>query len=220
MFPEDDLGMDPYWRWKADLSLLNTHHYLEFDKEYAYEIYYDSVIKRLYSDRPYHNLRHIEYMLKYIKDFKNISHKDKVLLRIAIWFHDLVYDPAKSNNKELSADFAANFLTSIGVDQCSIDKVRWMIILTKHVGFPQTQTEDIICDLDLREIASPRFEKNAQEIRLEYGHLNDEEWKKVRSKFLNFMLDKTYIYNTDLYRDTLEEKARYNLEKELRNIKQ
>jgi len=48
--------------------------------------------------------------------------------------------------------------------------------------------------------------------------LNDEEWKKGRKEFLEFMLNKKYIFHTNEYRNLYKKQARDNLQLELNNI--
>jgi predicted metal-dependent HD superfamily phosphohydrolase len=96
--------------------------------------------------------------------------------------------------------------------------MKWLVLVTTHKGSPQTELEDIICDLDLREFVNDRQPLNAVEVRKEYSFLSDEEWNEGRTAFVKSMLDKEYIYHTDEYRGALEDTARINLQKELDTI--
>ena len=100
-----------------------------------------------------------------------------------------------------------------------------LIMATTHkeepkINLPSTELEKIICDLDLREFASDRQKFNAPELRQEFALLSDDEWNKGRTEFIEYMLNKKFIYYTDTYRNTLESQARHNLTVEMETINQ
>ena len=225
----DELGQKPLWRW---FEMLNTasRRFDEIKVDFAFTdlIYYEHILT-IYrgEDRYYHNLRHIEYMLKYIADFrslsldKTLSYKEKFLLKLAIWFHDIVYEPGSDMNEERSAQRAVAFAEALGVLPEDLETLKWLVLVTKHKGTPQTYAEEVICDLDLRELADEeQYMENAILVREEFSMYSDEEWLEGRKNFLEFMLNKEQIYHTDLYLDTREAQARYNLQKELDTITQ
>lgn len=216
----EELGIDPRWRWDEIVRYTKKAFELNFDVDFT-NLYYETVIVPSYiEDRHYHTLRHIEYLLKHVHDFSYESHQDRNLLKWAIWFHDIVYDPKRDDNEIRSANFMKNFMRAIEMNEEHIETMKWLILVTTHKGSPQTYLEDIICDLDLREFTSDRQYKNAEEVRKEFAHLSDEEYDKGRKVFIKSMLDKEYIYHTDLYRETLESTARHNLQREMESIKQ
>src|SRR5262249_39345515 len=64
-------------------------------------------LARLYSspNRAYHNLSHIDSLLDLSGPFETrVQHYDAV--RFAIWFHDAIYETARKDNEQRSADFA------------------------------------------------------------------------------------------------------------------
>lgn len=213
-----ELGTDPIWRWYELVTYTKRTFDLEFDIDFT-NLFYEMILVPAYTrGRHYHNLRHIEYMLKHVEDFRGVSHPDRNLIKWAIWFHDMIYDATRNDNEERSANVMADFMRAIGMPAEHIETMRWLILVTKHTGTPQTYLEEIICDLDLREFASDRQVKNSEEVRLEYSHITDEEFNRGRIQFIEQMLGKAYIYHTDLYRDTLEKLARHNLLKEKESI--
>jgi predicted metal-dependent HD superfamily phosphohydrolase len=56
--------------------------------------------------RHYHNLKHIEDCLGALAGVKNLSAAEREILTQAIWWHDVVYDAARSDSEELSARLA------------------------------------------------------------------------------------------------------------------
>jgi len=182
-------------------------------------LYYDMVLKPAYTaeTRHYHNLKHIEYMLDHVKDFK-LTDTEKIKLEIAIWFHDLIYDASRSNNEALSAITVTTFCQTAGLDDLSQGEIVDLILMTKPDLPARTELQKILCDLDLRGFAEDWQPENGAKIRLEYSHLSDEEFNKGRKEFLKTMLNKKFIYYTGTYRSTLEFQARHNLTIEMESI--
>jgi predicted metal-dependent HD superfamily phosphohydrolase len=58
------------------------------------------------SNRHYHNLAHIEDCLAQLAQVNGLSAAEREILTEAIWWHDVVYDPTRSDNEELSAQLA------------------------------------------------------------------------------------------------------------------
>jgi len=94
-----------------------------------------------------------------------------------------------------------------------------MIRVTTHQGSPQTKLEEIICDMDLKELGTDRYIQNAIEVREEFASLSEEEWIEGRIKFLRFMLNKDSIFHTEGFKEMYESKARENISNELTKIK-
>lgn len=214
----EELGTNPKWRWDELVAFTKRTFNLDFDVEFT-NLFYEIIIVSAYSkNRHYHTLRHIEYLLKHVEDFNGVSHKDRNLLKWAIWFHDIIYDVTRTDNEERSANVLVAFAQALGFNEEDIEKMRWLILVTTHKGVPQTNLEDIICDLDLMELAGERYEKNAEEVRQEFIQYSDEEFREGRIKFLESMLVKEHIYHSDLFRESLEVPARHNISKELESI--
>jgi len=214
----EQLGENPKWRWDELVAYTKRTFDLEFDVDFT-NLFYELIVVPAYTNgRHYHTLRHVEYLLKYVEDFKGVSHPDRNLIKWSIWFHDIIYDATRNDNEERSANVLADFMRAIGMPSEHIDTMRWLILVTSHKGSPQTYIEDIICDLDLREFVSDRQVKNSEEVRLEFAHVSDEEFDKGRIEFIDWMLSKESIYHTDLYRESLETLARQNLLREKESI--
>lgn len=52
--------------------------------------------------RYYHNLEHIKNMFNYVDTYSSYEDNVEHLVYIAIWFHDAIYDPTKTNNEDES----------------------------------------------------------------------------------------------------------------------
>jgi predicted metal-dependent HD superfamily phosphohydrolase len=61
------------------------------------------------SNRHYHDLEHIAQVLQIIEEFSAEAHQ-LVAVKLAAWFHDVVYDPKANDNEVQSADYAQKVL--------------------------------------------------------------------------------------------------------------
>jgi len=172
------------------------------------------------NERYYHNLDHIKTLLEFLEwDFgdqlKQIHKSSKTIVEIAIWFHDVIYIPGYTENEIASANFCKIFTSSMKLSKWY--DIDGLIIDTDHKFIPLTLgLSNIICDLDLRELADEkRYFEIANLVRKEFSHLSIEEWRKGRKEFLKSFLAKDRIYHTKMYYDRYEKLARENIEKEL-----
>ena len=213
-------GEDPLWRWYDLLKISKNRFDINVDFGFTNEYYYGRILPSYRAEtRHYHTLEHIENMLYYVRDFKGTSHTDRCLLKWAIWFHDLIYDPKSNKNEIHSANQLYGFARVLGFKDEDIKTMWWLVAVTTHKGNPQTRLEDIICDLDLKGFSSDRSILNGELVKKEYSHVSSEDFYKGRIQFLAGMLKKEYIYHTDEYRNTLETQARHNILKEIETIK-
>ena len=170
------------------------------------------------SHRFYHTLEHVVACLRHLDSLSDCE--EWRLVEMAVWFHDVVYDPLKSDNEEKSALFAQRALTRLGVDTESVDRVMALIILTKHPSHPQSLGEKYLLDIDLSILGadSALYEKYEAWIRKEYRFVPGILYKKGRRKVLNSFLEQPSIYSTENFRDRYERVARVNLEKALSSL--
>ena len=207
----------PRWRWNELIKTTSKIFGLDIDTNFT-DYYYDEIIYTSYTkDRYYHTLVHIEDMLIHVRDFKFKSHKDRILLKWAVWFHDIIYDPSKSDNEAKSAQKLEDFMIALDFKESDINISKWLILVTSHKGEPQTYIEDIICDLDLRLFINDQSEITRL-IRKEFHMQSDKDFYDGRKKFLQFMNNKEHIYHTNLYQNTQSDHAKHNIEDELNTI--
>lgn len=169
--------------------------------------------------RHYHNLTHIRRMLDAAYTLKlNLSES----MRIAILFHDIVYD-AKSKTNEEASVAAMNILCAPENDEeyAILSKSSEIIIATKNHKSDDADT-CVVLDLDLAELGAEwdRYKYNEHNIRKEFAHVSDEEWTLGRNAFLHSMLDKEHIYSTKLFRELFENKARHNMGASIMGLEQ
>jgi predicted metal-dependent HD superfamily phosphohydrolase len=173
--------------------------------------------------RHYHTMQHIQEMHDLLEETikasfeiegQPIDQSTYETLRLAIWYHDAVYDTSRDDNEERSLDLAKSELTDRGVDPYIIEGVMRLIHSTaEHV--PQYQDEKILSDLDLAIFGSDRYSQYVQQVREEYGMVSDDAWRVGRSGLLKKFLERPQIF---YYLTRLEKRARANIQWELSRL--
>jgi predicted metal-dependent HD superfamily phosphohydrolase len=166
--------------------------------------------------RHYHDLRHIRECLR---EAQLVSDRlvDPTRVIAAIFYHDAIYDPTRSDNEERSADLAERHLRAMGKSATFVAEVRDLILDTRHQVSPESNDGQYLVDIDLAILGAPPAEFDAYEgaIRREYAHVPDEAFRAGRAKVLHSFLDRPRIYGTDVFHDRYERAARANLARSL-----
>lgn len=167
--------------------------------------------------RYYHTLDHITDLLNLAKEYSQVIN-DMMLIQSAIWFHDIVYCPEKSDNEEKSVEVFLLFAEDIGLDKEFTQKVKTFIMATKGHdamvdGLSEQDKNDLylFLDFDLHILAAPRLKyiAYANNIEKEYAHMGSEYFKN-RNLFLQFMIGKERIFHSVQFRK-FEDVARENM---------
>jgi predicted metal-dependent HD superfamily phosphohydrolase len=141
---------------------------------------------------------------------------------LAILFHDVIYDPRRSDNEEKSAALARTRLALLGLSDDVVAKVEHWIHATKHVQDFKTSDRDlsVLLDLDLSTlaVASAEYRAYADAIRREYRHVPDELYRAGRRRVLEGFLARDRIYRTDELHELWEEPARANIAGEMADL--
>lgn len=177
---------------------------------------------RVYStdDRPYHNLTHIDRVLKLIGECK-ASEIDRESLQFVAWFHDAIYNPKASDNEAKSGEYAAIKLAELGINPEKIDRVVSLILYTQLHQAPTDDLEaQILLDADLAIFGSEPsdYQTYALAIRREYAWLSESEYHAGRRRVLEQFLQRDRLYCLELYYAKFERQARENIHLELVNL--
>lgn len=169
-------------------------------------------------NRYYHTLQHIHSVLNTIDTLKTYV-QDLSCLRLAAWFHDIVYDTHAQDNEEKSADYAGDMLKMVAIPDSNIAKVKNLILCTKNHQADDIDSQ-VLLDADLAILAANpvEYQKYAQAIRQEYAWVSEREYIKGRSKVLEHFSQRQSIYFTPLMLESAEELARFNMKTELNNL--
>ena len=182
---------------------------------------FDSLCQ-LYSaaGRVYHNLSHVNFLLSSAQSIRK-QLVDYDCVRLAIWFHDAVYDTRSSDNEERSAELAEVSLQRFGFSRGMIDSVRDMILATKQHA-PDDGPPDLgaFLDLDLSILGAPEacYGRYSAAIREEYAWVPDAQYRRGRTAILERFLGMERIYRTEYANSRFESQARINIKNEVAQL--
>jgi len=171
--------------------------------------------------RHYHTLDHIAALLRLL-DEHGAGATGRDAIRLAILFHDAIYDPARQDNEAASAAMAQRRLSDLGFPQPVIVKVERLILATRHgIETPAGDADlDLLVDLDLAVLAAPEAEYRAyaDAIRREYAIYPDAVYRPGRRRVLESFLARDRIYRSERLRALWEASARANLAREIAEL--
>lgn len=182
---------------------------------------------RAYSEphRAYHNLNHLDqcfFVFDLVRqDFDHVHEAE-----LALWFHDKVYDPTSSVNEQLSANQAVEFITSCELST-KVDElaVYTMIMATKHSGDDAVQglyikDAHLLNDVDLSILGQQPsvFDQYDDNIRLEYVHVCEEQYREGRKQVLQSFLERDSIYFHPYTNSLFDAHARDNLTRAIEQL--
>ena len=145
---------------------------------------------------------------------------DRVCVTLAVWFHDAIYDPRRSDNEVRSAEWAVSSLSKLGIPTAQLDRISHLILATQsHHSDPQDLDCQALLDCDLSILGTPpdRYQTYALAIRREYYWVSDEAYRTGRSRVLQQFLGRDRLYQCrELH--AYETQARQNLTAELTTL--
>jgi predicted metal-dependent HD superfamily phosphohydrolase len=167
------------------------------------------------SHRRYHDLAHLAAVLGLVDELEGAA-ADPDAVRLAAWYHDMVYDPERGDNEQVSAERARAGLRGLVPDERLDEVVRLVLLTAGHDPARDDANGAVLCDADLAVLAAPpeAYAAYASAIRLEYGHLSDEEFTGGRIAVLEHLLALPELYRTEAAQPWTET-ARANLTAEL-----
>jgi len=166
------------------------------------------------NSRHYHTLKHLENI------YKELPKYDKVT-EFSIFYHDIIYDVTKLDNEFQSAKICKQKLTLLGVKPIIIDEITQLINETKTLN-PSSTRNALFLDADLSILGSEtdKYINYTKQIRKEYSIFSQLDYCIGRKKVLMHFLEKEKIYHSTYFYNKYEAKARENITKELKFLKQ
>jgi predicted metal-dependent HD superfamily phosphohydrolase len=178
---------------------------------------YPALVER-YSERQraYHNLQHIADCFDRLDELAGAG--PTAAIGLALFFHDVIYDPYAKDNEARSADWAEDVLSGAGATRETRETVTALILATRHDQAPVGHEAQIIVDIDLSILgADPaRFDAYERQIREEYAGVPEPAFRLGRAAVLRKFLDRPSIFSTANFRERYESRARENLAKSLK----
>jgi pantetheine-phosphate adenylyltransferase len=170
--------------FKKILRIDNTY----FDYLFSWEDFVNKL------SRPYHNLHHSYDIFDYVvyKSEQDFDKEEKDAIAWAAAVHDIEY------SEEESFRFFYNAMVPLfegSPPSGLIKRVEELVLATDHSKpLSQEQLEDdtlcrfVAADLMILASFPEEYSEYVKNIREEYSHLTDAEWKEGRRKFIESML--------------------------------
>lgn len=166
--------------------------------------------------RRYHDLAHLAAVLGLVAEL-GAAADDLAAVRLAAWYHDVVHDPERADNEQVSAARARAGLRGL-VPEGRVEEVVRLVLLTAgHDPAPDDRNGAVLCDADLAVLAGPpeAYAVYASAVREEYGHLPDEAFIAGRIAVLQHLLALPALYRLPAVATEWTPRARANLRAEL-----
>jgi predicted metal-dependent HD superfamily phosphohydrolase len=175
--------------------------------------------------RHYHTIEHINSMLIYYKQYC-YEIEDESVIKLAILFHDWIYDPRAQGNELESIKCFQEFADEMNLPQPMRSRVSEYIERTITHTLPIKDGEAdsdlrLFLDFDLEVLSrnSTDYALYAEQIRQEYSHFTESDYCVGRIKVLEAFLERHRLYFSDAFHRMHEENARENLKGEIEMLK-
>jgi len=199
-------------RWGALLARLGA-------KSDADAVFWELLERYAEPQRAYHTFHHIQACLATFDEARDLAERpDEV--EVALWLHDVVYDPHAGDNEEQSAQWAVRHLQRLGVPEPTVRLVCDLIRATRHDRVPCAIDAKLVMDIDLAILGRDGtvFDVYERQIGREYDWVPEAQFREGRTAVLRAFLERAYIYHTEFFRDRLEAQARTNLARSLEQL--
>jgi len=169
--------------------------------------------------RGYHDTRHLTEVLDRLDELAAAGTAfDRSAVGLAAWFHDGVYD-GRPGAEDRSAAWAESALA--GQDPELVSEVVRLVRLTEtHRPAKDDRNGCALSDADLAILAAPapRYTEYVTDVRREYAHVSDADFRAGRAAVLSDLLAKPELFHTAHARERWEPVARANVEGELSRL--
>ena len=169
--------------------------------------------------RHYHTSVHIDACLALFNEHRSVAQRPQNV-ECAIWFHDAVYSPMRSDNELKSAEWASRFLLDSGCNRERSEHVRRLIMATVHDAPALERDTQLLVDIDLAILGTDEesYRQFEDDVRKEYKWVPGPLFRRKRRAILRSFLDRPTIYSTAAVRDRYETPARRNIGNALRML--
>jgi predicted metal-dependent HD superfamily phosphohydrolase len=169
--------------------------------------------------RHYHTLQHLRECLDHFDEVRPLAQRPAEI-ELALWFHDAIYDVHRHDNEARSADWAADEVRRAGLPAAMATRVHALVMATEHKQPPQEADAKLLVDVDLAILGAPRarFDESDAQIRREYAHVPESEFRAGRRAILGAFLARPRLYATRGFGTALEGPARENLARALARL--
>lgn len=166
--------------------------------------------------RHYHTLQHLRECFEHFDEVRDTAQRPAEI-GLALWFHDAVYDVQRADNEQRSADWARDCVHAAGLADDAAQRIHDLVMATRHDAPAVGQDQQLLVDVDLAILgAAPgRFDEYEAQVRREYAHVPEAEFRTRRKRILEGFLARPRLYETPVFSDRLEQPARANLRRSI-----
>lgn len=160
--------------------------------------------QRISKDFVYHNLGHTRYVLDSalaIADGYELTEKEKEIIQLACWFHDIGYDQGQDGHEKRSAEYAESFLKNYQYPEEDLQAIAGCILATQMPQQPRNLLEEIVCDADLSHLGNEWYWDRCGRLRQELSItrqkiMSEQDWVEFE---LNFVAN--HQFHTEVARE-------------------
>lgn len=183
------------------------------------QLYADLLARYAEPERSYHTVRHLDECFARLDEVSGLAQQVHEV-ELALWFHDAVYEGRRSDNEEQSATWAEAEVARFGLPPAVGERVRGLILATKHDATPGTADARLLVDIDLAILGAPaeRFDEYERQVREEYSWVPGFLFRRKRREILAAFLARPHLYSTEHFRTSLEAAARANLKRSIEQL--
>lgn len=156
------------------------------------------IIARMPANHHFHNIEHVRQVVQatgHLAGVAGLEERERTILTLAAWFHDLGYADGAHGHEDRGADIAQEVMGNAGIPQDIIDEVKSCILATRMPQQPTTHLQKLMADADLSHLGTDEYwifiSKLRQELKEVHGKVMDEkEWLRFE---INFMEQHEYF---------------------------
>ncbi|KAF5827259.1 hypothetical protein DUNSADRAFT_1054 [Dunaliella salina] len=156
-------------------------------------------------------------------DQADLDDQNQVVIALAVFFHDIVYDAKRNDNELMSIEVFKQFAADISLEQQLLDRVGLFIAATiAHAVPAQARSHHLtlFLDFDLAILGMPpeTYDEYAQQIRQEYIHFPDDAYASGRAAVLSKFSGRDTLFFHKSMQERFEAQARENVVREIRAL--
>ena len=156
---------------------------------------FDAVVRQYRERKGYHTERHLSHVMSLWLENRALF-RNPACAGLALFYHDAIYEPARSDNEARSADHADEIARLAGLDAKAIATIRFLILATGHNEVPAEPDAQLFVDIDLSILGVERgvYDAYTEGVRYEYRHVPGPLYRRGRAKVLEEFLSRERIF--------------------------
>lgn len=199
---------------------------IEWATDYNFEFGFHAIVGQYgHPRRRYHDLRHLIECFDPRHKIDEVGSPDTV--RLALFFHDYVYDPRRhgistdSDEKKSAQALSLNVpmrlkdhAVGAAYDACNIIMMTEKHVLDPLIGRIREEAQLVLdCDISILGRSPRRYDEYEMTVRQEWEHVPDDVFKEARRQIMLGFIRRKPIYLTPHMQDLYEANARENIER-------